>query len=333
MNKISWKWFVLIGTVFAPFFYSAITNEHYLEMRQMSLGQPDPAFFPIMGLILAFSGFFMSVAILQNLSTEIATEVGGFCVHSLDPVGIIDPIEMCSKSEEAKAELRLSVRDSFKYKFYLSNEYITEICEVMEWKGSEIDVFLKEYMKSVDFWKPIGLWPDGGLMKLGFHGFRWWIGGTSLLAAPLDLVIDTGDGAVCVASLKNYNDIEQLQGLPKWLQRGTVKVFPQFIPGKHMVSFGNRSHPIAVRAMVERNRFAPDDELVERPRWIWTLGLKVKEINPKARMKLLEDTESALRKEARENEEKLDTWEKRHLRETRGIAEQPIEEEENDKEA
>lgn len=313
MTKLNGKWFVLIGSVFSFLFYMAVTSEAYFSMRHLSLAEPDPFYFIIMGFVLVFTGWFMFVSMAQNISTEIATEVGGFCVHSLDPVETIDPLDYYDMDEEAKEEIRDMIRDSWKYKDYLSEEYILEICGVMHWNhhGVEISVFLREYQASVDGMKPIGLYPDGGIKLIGMHGFRWWIGGTSLLACNPEHIIPHGDGGVCISAVKNYTDIEQLQGLPPWLQRGIVHSFAQFQPGKHVVTFGNRPHQKAVRARVKKNDDAADDELKVRPKYIYTLGLQEQPINITARTKMLKDYGGTLQKEVDGNRRSLDTWGKR----------------------
>lgn len=330
MTKLSWKWFVLVGTVFIFLFYMAITGESYLSMRHISLGEPDPYYFIIMGFGLVFTGWWMFVCMAQNISTEIATEVGGFAVSTVDPIAKIDPLDYYDMSDEARFELKRKIRDSYKYKYYMSEKDILDICGDNEWGrgGPEIAKYILEYQKTIDGLKPVGLYPDGGIKLLGMHGFRWWIGGTSLLAVPPEYIIPHGDGGVCVASVQNYMDIEQLQKMPKWFQRGVVHAFSQFQPGKHIVAFGNRPHPKAVRAMVERNKDAPDEELLTRPKYVWSLPLQVSDVSPEARKIYLEKIGTALRDEATENKDKLDTWEKRNLRKLQGVPEPK--EEEND---
>ena len=331
MSKLSWKWVVLVGSVFSLLFYLAVTSKAYLAMRQMSLGEPDPWFFIILGVGLVFAGWYMFVMVGQNISTEIATEVGGFSVHSMDPVAVIDPLEYYDAPGYVKDNIRERIKDSWKYKDYLSKEVIDAMCISEDWKpdGPEIRHYLVNYQAAIDAMKPVGIYPDGGIKLIGMHGFRWWIGGTALLAVNPELIIQHGDGGVCVSAVKNYSDIEQLQALPPWLQRGLVDSFPQFQPGKHIITFGNRPHPKAVRAMVRANEDAPDDELNKHPKWIWTLPLRIKNIEIDARKKMLKDYDAALTKELNTNRKSYEIWKQRKPAEQKIIESTEEEEDEN----
>lgn len=319
MNKLTWKWILLYAGVYSLIFYPTIMLDGYFSMEHISLGNPDPMYFVFWGVTITICGFHMSIGVLQEKSTEIASETASVCVSSLKPVAVIDPLDyMRLKNgdplpETIKAEWRRKVRDSYKYPKYMDGEDIKKVCDGNGWKnnGPEIMNYLREYMNAVDYMKPVGLYPDGGVRQLGFHGWRWMIAGTGLLAVPPEYVIPHGDAGVCVSATENFQDVEQLEKIPPWLMAGIKDTFIQFRPGKHVIAFGNRPHWKCVRARVEANKDSTDDELLEKPHYIWTLGLRIKKVNLTAREAHLETLGTKLNDEWTDLQRQLDKWEER----------------------
>jgi hypothetical protein len=310
MGKFNWQWAVTIVSSLLFVFYLGYSNNVVLTMRGVSLGMPDPWYFVWLGLILLFSGWFMFVAIGQERSTEIATNVGGICVHSQDPNAMIKPLDcyLIAATERAKRERQL--RDSWKYKDYISKDEIATICRVNNWTldSPEFENFLTNYKRSINSFKPLGFYPDGGIRFFGMHGLRWWIGGTAILVVSPEYLIPHGDGLVCVAAVKTYQSFEQLDELPREVMAGVYRHFHHYVPGKHIIIWGDQPHPAAVRARVERNKNVENSELHKRPKYIWTLGLVEKPVDAEQREKYLGQIENALLKEVGEMRNSQAWW-------------------------